>query len=81
MRSGIDGEFYVGYTQNLVLRFKTHSAGRSFATRPRRPFAIVYAEACLSQGDALRRERYLKTSQGRRLLKHRLRLYLQSSEV
>ncbi|GAF95165.1 unnamed protein product, partial [marine sediment metagenome] len=39
----------------------------------RRPFQLVYYEACLGQQDALRREKYLKTAYGKRYLKNRLR--------
>jgi len=35
----------------------------------------VYYEGCLNIKDAKRRERYLKTSQGSRLLKRRLKEY------
>jgi len=34
--------------------------------------SLVYYEACLSQDDAFRRERYLKTGKGKRYLRQRL---------
>ena len=39
------------------------------------PWKLIYYEACLNEKDAKRRERYLKTSQGSRLLKARLKEY------
>jgi len=37
---------------------------------------LVYYEACLNQQDATKRERYLKTSWGKRYNKSRLKNYL-----
>ena len=36
---------------------------------------MIYYEACIDRSDALRREKYLKTTQGGRLLKRRLKEY------
>jgi putative endonuclease len=58
-----DMKFYVGYTKDLKLRFEEHTAGLVESTRDRRP--LVYYEACLSQSDALKREKYLKHIMGR----------------
>ena len=38
--------------------------------------ALIYYEACLSQKDATKREKYLKTYNGRRFLHKRLKSYL-----
>lgn len=68
-----DGERYVGYTSNLRQRLNEHKAGKSFHTKARLPFKLIYFEGCLSQEDAKRRENYLKTTQGRRFLGLRLK--------
>lgn len=73
-----DNDFYIGYTQNLEKRLKEHNAKKSFSTRPRLPLKLIYAEACLNEDDAKRRENYLKTSQGQRFLKLRLRKFLKN---
>jgi len=36
---------------------------------------LIYYEACLNQKDSFKREKYLKTTYGRRYLKNRLREY------
>lgn len=64
-----DNKFYIGLTTDLKLRLTDHFKGRSFATAPRRPFKLIYCEYFLSKHDAYRRERYLKTSVGKRMLK------------
>lgn len=45
----------------------------------RRPLELVYYEACRSRADALRRERYLKSTWGQRYLRGRLKNYLKGS--
>jgi len=75
LRSEKDGNMYVGYTTDLRERLVLHNAGKVKSTRARRPFRLVYYEACLNQQDALRREKYLKTAYGKRYLKNRLRGY------
>ena len=71
-----DGEFYMGHTANLTGRIAEHNNQKNRSTKPRAPFRLIYAEACIAEEDARRRERYLKTTQGRRMLKLRLRKFL-----
>lgn len=67
-----DYKHYIGYTNNLKRRIEEHTKGKSFATKFRLPFILVYYEVCLEEIDAKRREKYLKTTQGRRFLGLRL---------
>ena len=76
LRSDKDKNFYVGYTENLKSRFEQHKKGRVESTRDRRPLEIVYSEACRDKGDALHREKYLKTYLGKQFLRNRLKSYL-----
>ncbi|MDO8592303.1 MAG: GIY-YIG nuclease family protein [bacterium] len=76
LKSKKDKKNYVGYTENLKLRFERHNKGLVESTKNRRPFAIIYYEACLSRTDATRREKYLKTYHGKMFLKKRLKSYL-----
>ncbi len=61
LQSKKDSQFYVGFTKDLKLRFEKHSKGQVESTRDRRPLKIGYYEACLSQIDAAKREKYLKS--------------------
>jgi len=70
-----DHERYIGYTNNLKKRLEEHKKGLSFSTKFRLPFKLIYFEGCLNMQDAKRRERYLKTTQGRRFLGLRLQDY------
>jgi len=67
---------YVGYTADLRERLALHNAGKVKSMKARRPFQLVYYEACLSHKDVLRREQYLKTAYGECYIKNRLRGYL-----
>jgi len=67
-----DNRNYAGYTKNLKLRFEQHQNGMVNSTKDRRPLKLIYFEACLSQADALKREKYFKTHYGRMFLKNRL---------
>ena len=70
-----DSKLYTGYTKDLNLRFEQHQKGQVESTKNRRPFILIYYEACLDQKDALKREKYLKTHYGKMFLKNRLKSY------
>jgi putative endonuclease len=72
LRSKIDGKLYVGFTENLEKRIGEHNGGSVESTKNRRPFEIVYYEACLSKDRAIQREKYFKTGFGRRFLNDRM---------
>lgn len=73
-----DKDIYTGFTKDLRKRFNEHNRNLNFATKNKGPWKIIYYEACLNEVDAKRREGYLKTIQGRRLLKLRLKDYFKS---
>ncbi len=64
-------QFYIGSTRDLRKRFSEHQNDKSFATRNRGPWRIVYYEASESEKDARKREKYLKTAWGKRYLRLR----------
>jgi putative endonuclease len=67
-----DNDLYVGWTNNLIERFREHSSGRVKSIRSCLPVELVYYEACLTKECAIKREKQLKTGFGRRYLKNRL---------
>ena len=66
-------DLYIGYASDLKKRLLDHEQGRSKFTKPLRPVKLVYYEAYLVKKDATKREKYLKTSQQRELLRERIR--------
>ena len=75
LQSKTNSDLYIGYTDNLKRRFVEHNQGLNLSTKRYKPWKIIYYECCLDKDDARRRESYFKTSQGRRLLKRRLKEY------
>ena len=56
-----DGSYYVGHTNDLDSRVRTHNDGRGATwTRCRRPVRLVYTEPSASQASAMAREKQLK---------------------
>ncbi|MFA6017466.1 MAG: GIY-YIG nuclease family protein [Patescibacteria group bacterium] len=72
-----DNNFYTGYTTNLHERLTSHISGNSQATEFRRPFTLLFCEYYLSKHDATRREKYFKTTVGKKVL----RLMLKNSLI
>ena len=75
LESEIDKKWYTGCTHDLKERLRLHNAGKVQSTKDRRPLRLIYYEACITQSDAYRREKYLKTTYGKRYIKNRLRDY------
>ncbi|KKT14604.1 MAG: GIY-YIG nuclease superfamily protein [Parcubacteria group bacterium GW2011_GWF2_44_8b] len=73
---GVNGDLYTGYTKDLKKRVQEHNQGLNSSTKRYGPWKLIYYEASLNVIDTKRREGYLKTTQGRRLLKRRLKEYL-----
>jgi putative endonuclease len=76
LKSEKDNNLYIGYTIDLKQRLVEHNTRKNFSTKGRTPFNLVYAESCLNEQDAKRRENYLETTQGGRFLKLRIKEYL-----
>ena len=82
LQSEKNKNLYVGYTTDLRVRLESHNKGFNISTKPYRPWRLIHYEAYRNMGDAKRREKYLKTSQGSRLLKRMLKeyFYIQKSK-
>ena len=63
------GRHYVGYTSDLTQRLGSQNDGITKSTRNRGPWTLIYQDSFPSKLDAKRRERFLKTGQGREELK------------
>ena len=75
LKSARDGNLYTGCTHDLRKRFQLHNEGKVPSTKERRPLELIYYEACPDQRDAFHREKYLKSSYGKRYIKNRLKHY------
>ena len=78
LQSQKDKNFYTGTTSDLKKRVKEHNSGKNISTAPRRPLRLIFYEAYLNKKDAEAREKYLKTSMGKRVLKKQLKNFINS---
>ena len=75
LKSLKNNSLYIGYTTNLKRRFKEHNNGESKATKPFRPYKLIFYEAFLNRIDAKNREVYLKSGYGRKTINKLLNKY------
>ncbi len=73
LRSAKDGQFYIGSTNDVRRRVQQHQRGENVSTAKRLPVELLYFEGHTSKEDALRREKYLKSTKGRTMLRQILR--------
>ena len=64
--------FYKGHCEDPQERLKKHNSGMTESIRPYIPFQLVYTEQFNTREEAIAREKYFKTSAGRRFLKLKL---------
>jgi len=69
LQSLTDGRTYVGYTNDVERRLAEHNAGKSKATKHRRPFKILFVEEYKTMKEAKDKEIWWKSSSGRKKLK------------
>jgi putative endonuclease len=74
-------KLYIGFTRDLKRRIIEHNQGKNFSTKPYKPWKLIYYEACLNEEDAKRREKYLKTTQGQRLIRRRLKEFFYEGKI
>lgn len=73
-------DLYIGYTNDLRRRLEEHNLKLNFSTKSGAPWKLIHYLAYLNEIDAKRREKYLKTNQGSRLLKRMLKEYFYSEK-
>ncbi len=76
LKSEVGDNLYIGRTIDLKKRLREHNSGLNPSTKRYMPWKLIYYEACLNEQDSIRRENYMKTTQGGRLIKRRLKEYL-----
>ena len=69
LRSTSTGKQYTGQTENLQRRLLEHESGLARYSRGRGPWEIVLTEKYATRAEAMRRETFLKSGQGRSFLK------------
>ena len=61
---------YVGFTSNLIERFKSHNyLSKKGYTIKFRPWQVIYVEFFTTKFEALKKEKLLKSGKGREFIK------------
>jgi putative endonuclease len=68
-----NGQLYTGSTGDLKRRMREHKSKKVLATSNLQPCLLVHYEAYLKESDARRREKFLKRSEGKKLLKKQIK--------
>jgi putative endonuclease len=68
-------QLYTGYTSDLKRRYAEHTYGKVAFTSKRLPVRLIYYEAYQNKADAKAREKYLKSSDGKKDLQKQLKNY------
>lgn len=61
---------YFGFTRCVKKRLRQHNSGKTKSTKPYLPWELVLVEEFEIKEDALTREKFLKTGQGRAYMKN-----------
>ena len=72
LKSIIKDYLYKGLCENLEKRIIEHNSGMTTSIKPYIPFELIYFEEFELRIDAIKREKYFKTSAGRRFLKNKI---------
>src|SRR3989338_3013321 len=75
LQSEKTGGWYIGSTKNMQKRILSQNSGKNRSTKSKAPWGLIYCEIGLNKNDARAREKYLKSGQGRRYLKNRLKFF------
>jgi len=71
--SELHNKIYIGFTSNLIERFKSHnSLGAKGWTIKFRPWRVVYCEYFATKQEARQREKILKTSKSRSWIRKKI---------
>ncbi len=63
---------YTGVANDVEKRLKEHNEGKVISSRPYRPYEVVYTESFKTLGEARQREKFYKSTTGRRKIKSML---------
>jgi predicted GIY-YIG superfamily endonuclease len=72
IKSKIDDRLYVGFSNELKQRIKSHNAGQSIYTAKYKPWKLIFYAAFENEKSAKEFEKYLKSHSGRAFIYKRL---------
>ena len=69
LRSVKNNDLYIGSAEDVNKRLRQHNGGRVKSTKPYCPWQLLGYEECPTRGEAMKREKLLKSHQQREILK------------
>ena len=72
LKSLSSGKFYTGMTMDLPKRIREHNTGKSKFTSRHMPWVLLYSEETTDWATASAREKYLKTTSGKKWIQKQL---------
>jgi len=79
LQSDLNNRLYVGYTTDIKRRIAIHNKRKVSSTKHYAPWRLIFTETYTNKEDALRKEKYFKTTVGKRALKIMLKETLRST--
>jgi putative endonuclease len=73
LRSKSDGRHYTGHAADMTQRLGQLNAGITKSTKSQGPWELVYHEEFATRAEAMGREKFLKSGQGREEVQRLLR--------
>ncbi|MGI6278559.1 MAG: GIY-YIG nuclease family protein [Patescibacteria group bacterium] len=80
IKSQFSGKIYIGQTGNLEKRLQRHNKiinnkKTSYTYKNKGPWVLIYKEMFPGRKEAIKREKQLKTAQGRKFIKEYIRTH------
>lgn len=69
LKSGINGDIYIGSTRNLENRIQRHNDGKVKSTKGYKPWGLMEHFTFPTRAEAMRYEKFLKTGQQKEILR------------
>lgn len=63
---------YVGFTNNIKERLRQHNSGQNYYSKRYMPWKLIYKEEFEKREEAIKKEKYLKSASGRRIILKKL---------
>ena len=64
LKSKVEEIYYVGSTENVLKRIEVHNSSKARWTKRYQPWELEYTEDYETRGEAVKREKFLKSLKG-----------------
>ncbi|MEK7496867.1 MAG: GIY-YIG nuclease family protein [Patescibacteria group bacterium] len=71
LQSLVNGDIYIGSTENINNRVSLHNSGRVKSTKGYKPWKLLETHEYITRSEAVKAERFFKTGQQKEILKNK----------